>query len=554
MTVTPESIYQLLKSYEGKFTPPAPYFSITVGTLDVDTGAFAGLVTTSVTDPEPVEHGPHDTPHSPPPHFVGLEWVSVTIDSHWKRTTTKTPAPKVPVQPVLLVFSVSRPVAGGWGVSVNGETVQADPGSTSLSVGIWDSASASWTINAGAASHSDNLRLQRAPGVLGGALGGFTIPVLPVTIVYAPPADSLQKSVATYTDGQTVGQTLTFDSSSDTSRQVPTSAVDLTTFKSALDLAAGKLGALADPTGLALVESGLFSGISSQIGQVSSSETTGITEGTDEQMTVTTTTSTAFATSAANGGPGVGDTIYFLHNVLMAWAYYEGQLRLTPLGAHNAAFPVSALQQQAATIGLSPGDAESLMALDPFVAGGPSTDLPTDRFQQRDTWEYGFGGSVHLTDTVTRDTKTTVTTGSYATASSEWDAGPILTVLGFGEKDVTTTKVSNATGTDVSSTITLDAVLTAGPNDYFVVTLWYDALFGTFAFQSNPPAPAPRLKGNGAKPGQSVKLVIGGRVFTTVADKHGAYRFFARNIPAGHGMLTIGHGPAKPVKVAGKAS
>jgi hypothetical protein len=45
MTVTPQDIYQLIKSYEEQFTPPAPYVTINVGTLDVDSGAFNGLTT-----------------------------------------------------------------------------------------------------------------------------------------------------------------------------------------------------------------------------------------------------------------------------------------------------------------------------------------------------------------------------------------------------------------------------------------------------------------------------------------------------------------------------
>jgi hypothetical protein len=561
MSATADSIYQLIKTSEGKFPIPAPYFSISVGTLNVDTGTFTGLTTTSETDPEPIEHKAGDRPISPQPHFVGTTWVSITIDSRWRRTTTRSPAPKAPLQPVLLVFSVSRPVPGGWSASANGETFQADSGQTTLSASIWDAAITPWSINAGGRSHSETIRIQRPAGWLGGALGGFTIPILPVTIIYAPPADSLGKSTATYTTGQSVGQTVTLDTSSDSSQTVPTSTSDLATFKQFLDYGAGKLaavaaatdkvtGAFTEPTGAALAEAGLFSGLSSQLGQSSASETSGITDLFDLQMTVTTSTSTALSTTAAAGGQGAGDTFYFLHNVRMVWAYFEGQLRLTPLSYRNASFPATALQQHGSVIGVSVADAATLLALDPFVAGGPTATLPTDRFQLMETWEYGYGATMHKTAATTRDTKSLTTHTTYQTATSEWDAGPILKFFGFGEKDDTTTKLSNATGSDVSSTITMDAVLVSGPNDYFVVNIWYDALFGTFAFQSVPPASAARLRGQGAQPNQEVKLTAGGKVFTTVADAHGAYAFFARAIPGGNGVITIGTGPGHPVQVS----
>jgi hypothetical protein len=559
MSATANSIYQLVKSYEGKFTPPAPYFVLNVGTLNVDTGVFTGLSTQSETDPEPLEHRPGATPTNPPPHFVGETWVSVTIDSRWRQTTTITPAPHVPLQPVQLVFSISRPVSQGWSVSVSGETVQAGPGQTSVNVNIWDATIANWTMRVGTISHTDSLRIQRPAGVLGGALGGFTIPVLPVTIVYAPPADSLNQSTATYTQGQTVGQTSTLETTTDTSRTVPTTFADTGAFAQFLGYVAGKLNAAAAAAaatnpitaGLAAIleEVNIFSTAAAQVGQASATETTGITDLSSVQMTVTTTTSTALGTGANAGGPGVGDAFYFFHDLRVAWAYYGGRLMLCPLGYKNAFFPARALQGNLPTIGVSAGDAASLLALDPFVSGGPNAALPTDRFQPRGTWEYGFGLPAHLTETVTRDTNIQSSHATYTTDTNEWEAGPILKFFGLGEKNETKVRISNATGKDVSSTITIDASLASGPNDYFVVNLWYDSLFGTFAFQLDKPATTARLRGQGAQPNQEVKLQVGGKVFTTVADQHGNFAFFAPSIPSGRAMLRIGDAPGRAVEV-----
>ena len=532
MPATSDSIYQLLKSYEGQFQLPAPYVYLTVGTLNVDNGTFNGLTTKSSTDPEPVEHLAGQTPRNQPGHFEGAEWTTVSIDSHWRRTFTTEPAPQVALGPVQLVFNVSRPLAQGWSVTANGTTAQADGTQTSLSVDIWDAAAASWTIQANGISHSDSLRIQRPAGILGGALGAFTIPVLPVTIVYAPPVDSLKKSTATYVQGQTVGQTTDFATSNDQSQTVPLTVANAAAMTTMLGFASSSIASnlqadsklpvptlTTDQMAYLGLEGNLFSLASSQIGQVNASETSGITDQSDTQMTVITTTSATFGTGANAGGPGQGDVIYFYHNLRMAWSYYQGGLRLCPIGYANALHPVSAIQNDPASLGLSPQDAVSLLGLDPFVAGGPSATPPAPRFQELDTWEYSHGAFAQLTDLVTRDTKQTLTSINYNADTSSWDAGPILKELGFGGSNQTTVKITNATGSDVSTTISISGQLFSGPADSFVITVWYDTLFGTYAFQTIPPATSARLQGKGAKPGEALVLNTEKRKYHTVADK-----------------------------------
>ena len=233
----------------------------------------------------------------------------------------------------------------------------------------------------------------------------------------------------------------------------------------------------------------------------------------------------------------------------MAWAYYQGGLRLCPIGGTNAIHPVAAIQSDPASLGLSPQDAASLLSFDPFVAGGPSATPLAPRFQELDTWEYSHGAFFQLADTVTRDTKQTNTTINYTTETSSWDAGPILKELGLGGSSQTTVKISNAIGSDVSNTISISGQLWSGPTDSFVVTVWYDTLFGTYAFQSLPPATSARLQGKGAKPAEALVLSAGGRKYHTVADKNGNYAFYAPSIPKGQAELTIGSGPAQTIEV-----
>src|SRR5215469_14152844 len=108
MALTADDVYQLIKSHEGQFPVPAPFVTINVGTFDAAAGTFQGLTTEVFTDPEAVEHGPNDHPKNPQPRFVGETWVSITIDSHWKMTTTTEPAPHVPLAPVMLQFAITN--------------------------------------------------------------------------------------------------------------------------------------------------------------------------------------------------------------------------------------------------------------------------------------------------------------------------------------------------------------------------------------------------------------------------------------------------------------
>jgi hypothetical protein len=234
----------------------------------------------------------------------------------------------------------------------------------------------------------------------------------------------------------------------------------------------------------------------------------------------------------------------------MAWAYFQGRLRLCPIGLPRLAiYPVAALKSKAAEIGISAQAAQALLSLDPFASGGPKTDLPADRFVPRNTYEYAFGTKTELKESVTRETKRTTTHASFTTSTVDWQPGPVLSALGFGQRSQTTITASNATGSDVSTTVSLDGTLVSGPNDRFIVTVWYDTLFGTFAFQVNDPAPTPKLRGTGAAPLSVVKLVAGQRAFVTVADENGNYAFSAPTIPRGPASVSVGNGAATPTRV-----
>ncbi len=531
MTLTADQVYDLIKQEEAQFAVPAPYVTIDVGTLDVTTGRFTGLTTTSKRDPEQLPHGPNQHPANPAPKFVGARWVSITIDSSWHETVTSVPAPIVPLAPVLLRFSVSKAPAE-WSVRAAG--VQKVPaGQTSLLVNVWDAAKVSWTLTAGGVTVTDSLLIQRPAGPPAAALGAFTIPVLPVTIVYAPPADSLGLSTASYTTAETVGTSVDVGIGNETSSTVPVRATgfvgQLQGFIGALTAEAAVLNAPVDAA---------FTAVVGQLGQVTATHQDTISDGFETTFTVTQSTADTTGTIVVGGGPGEGDVLHFYKDLRMVWAYVDGDLRLCPLDQTDVFVTARGLHDDPAQSDITAAGAASLLGLDPFVSD-PAAAPPTDRFALVERIEYGHGLTIVKKLEFTRDTKQQVTHKEVSTDTTTWDAGPVLKALGVGGTTTSSYTLTNATGSDVSQTVTATANFACGPNDYFVVNIWYDALFGTFAFQQLLPAAEPRIAGTNASPGQEVVLEAGGLEYHSVAGPDGSYQFRAPGIPAGQITLTF---------------
>jgi len=442
-----------------------------------------------------------------------------------------------------------------WTVTAAGVTANAASGQTTLTVGVWDAAIVGWTIQAGGKSYQDSLRIQRPDGPADFGVGGFTIPILPVTIVYAPPIDSLNKSAASYLQGNTVGTTVTTSLQTDSSNTTPDGQAEysgLGDFVDGLNTVSQFLSLLPTAAGAGAgyaAGSKIFSAISSELGKFSANITTGFTDLSETQMTVSQTTTDSMTTLPGAGGPGVGDLFHCYKDVRVAWYLLNGQFKLLPLGFVDLFFPIGSLETNIASLGISAADAQLLSALDPFVAGGPQADLPADRYSWLETWEYAFGAVLSNQIPATRDTKDTTTTKSYTTTTTEWDPGPIFQLLGFGGKTSTTVTLSNATGNDVSSTVVANASLVAGPQDHFVVSIYYDSLFGTFAFQQNPLSPLPRLQGTNATAGEQVTLTSGGKTFRAVADQDAKFAFWMPTLPAGPAMLAMANQPPSQVMV-----
>ena len=558
-------VYNQIKSLESIFTPPVDYVTIDVGTFDAATGAFSGLITTTETDPEPLQHGPNQKPTNPKPHFVGATWVSITIDSHWRQTITSVPAPKVGLAPVLLKFSVANHGGASWTLHVAGKTVTVPTGQSSTTINIWDLTIVSWTVSFGSKSHTDQIRIQRSTDKLVGA-GAFTIPALPLSIVYAPPADAASQSKATYAVAQSVGTTSSFQFSSDSSTSHPALPPLLDNLKGMQDA----LKTLSDVLALApdadLKTVGKVLGtISSGIGTISGSDTTGTVSVDGTSITVTQTNSQTIMAETKNGGPGAGDTIHYLRDAKFAWLVADGRLKIALLGGIYSSFPASFLKAHASdsnATGLPPDVVQQLLAMDPFVSGGGMVTLASDRFEDIDAevqgpFEYGGGQTLSGAYSQTFTTTETHSHNAYTTHTQDFQPGWLAKLFGATASGLkTTVSMTQAAGTTHSETQSINWELHSGTNDRFVVEIWRDRIFGTYAFRQEPVVSSPRVQGlakdsNGKPlPNQRIKLTIQGKTYSTMSDQAGHFAFFARNLPAGSASLLVANQPAQTVSIA----
>lgn len=380
------------------------------------------------------------------------------------------------------------------------------------------------------------------PSVLG--MGAFTLPALPMTIVYAPPQGQSKQNKAAYSDTETLTRTIT--SSLSTSRSTKTaeaySASDLlgkaTAAIASVAAVVGTGGAAGGPTVVGALEQlgeAVFGPIKSENDSISGALTQAKDElsalGTIVQGLAPTTTSSdevsikteddhsvTLSVSAlsqyeakAGLGPGVGDRIVFLNDVRVVWMAIQGEVNLVILGYEKiVATAVDDLQQALQTIaagGQSPLglDAETikyLLGLDPLatppgphhIAIGPGVHfgppvigrprfVPADPPGRAGTGTGADGDVFEASyDTATDDVHTT--TSAHTTIT---DVKPGWIPVLFGADDnVETTTTTTFTTTQTTDNKSEDKITTTitlfsqGNNDPYDVRIFYDRTFGTY--------------------------------------------------------------------------
>jgi hypothetical protein len=552
---------------------PAPYGEVTVGTFDAATGIWDGLASAEV------EYSP--APGKP------------------ERTRIIYPVADVNAVLVGLVFRVTNR-EGEFSVRINnGAAHKAPAGAGSVTVRVGRATSVKWTVSCRGKTYSDTVKIARPPQI---GAGAFTIPALPITIIYDPPQDRRRLNLASYSQAASLGTTASASFSSDTSTTKGVSSE----FETTMDFR-GKLSGLADGIGkikspYAAAISGGLKLFASGMGSVSSTQTNGRIEVKDHQLVVKESRGEQTETSS-HLGPGMGDTYVLLRNARLIWLCNEGQISLALLGwdseqtvlaktlrddldgyaqaAGRRAAPAAVrstapsmsptprpgpklpgglgprpVPRYVSKSGLDEDTIRALVSLDPFIAGGPGVTPPSSRFVRTD--QYDINGA-HKTVTTTYEIASTgATTGTdYQTWVDDYNAG-WLSAIGIGPSETKKVKstfmqsASKAVAQGFQATAQVD--LYAEADEFYSVTVYYDTVFGSFAFRQAPTSGDSVVTGvaTGADgqpaSNQMVTLTADGKRFTAFTDATGRYVFHASEIPNGAGTLSIG-ALRRPIRV-----
>lgn len=422
-----------------------------------------------------------------------------------------------------------------------------------------------------------------SPGVGGAlALGGFTIPALPLSVVYAPPADAEGSSCVRYGSQDLLGAELSLEVTAacpGASPPAPASAqrlcdaralrAELIALQQRLALqerpAMGPdgqdgVGEAARSGGAGAAAGALAAGLEAlerepPVGVVRRDGTgVAIRVGGQEDVCV----------GSADGGSGAGDVIHFLQDAKFAWLAVDGRLLMTLLGGAPAALSVARLKRRADRPKpgrLSAAMILNLLALDPFVAGGVAAALPAGRFRPVGaragfTVEYGRG-EARAAECALGDEDAGLRPAAVCEAPlQDCGASGLEAVVGGGagglKAALSLRRLSHAGQPEAQA---VEWELHSDRNRRFAVELWLDRVFGTVAFRQAQVCDRPRFEGVARRPegdpwpGQWVALSAEGRSYCTVAGRGGRFAFFSASLPAGKASLEVGDEPGRTVFV-----
>jgi hypothetical protein len=591
MSLSFSDAYAQIKTLEntGQITLPKPRETVLVGTIDPKAGTFKWAVPT-------VDQTTVIPPHPPVrtntiiSHTVGvvatkavdlqLEFAVIPV----KPVNEPVAARRTSRKPVAAARVVPAGIAGGvlgesnGGVKIYGfPTVVSAADHITLDAGLVCSTTFddptttpavsrfSLTIDIPGHDPIDVELFILRPPVVG--MGAFTVPALPMTIVYAPQQGKLAKNSASYSDTESFTRTLTVSASSSTN----TKTMQAYKPEDLIGKVAGAIGAVIAVVGtggaagaggasvagaFAELGSALFgkakddvgstadaakqvqselSLVSTILGGFDGSPTTSdggsITTQQDQSLSVSLQTMTSYG-SAAGLGPGVGDRIVYLKDVKLVWMAVNGEVGIVVLGyggigASSAKDLVDEHASLAAgnppRLGLDAKTIEALLALDPLVPPTkpaltvrplpspivPPRYVPADPAERQGSGSSGSGDVWQVTVDTTNDAKQTTTTAQTTITD---DKPGWLDVL-FGDDNtetITTTTLTTTHSEDDKTESKLTATITmvtADANDAYDVKCFYDRTFGGYVVLD---AKSPLLQGGliVAKP-VAARMVVG---------------------------------------------
>jgi len=330
--------------------------------------------------------------------------------------------------------------------------------------------------------------------------GAITLPAIPVALVYAPVVDPQKKNSASTSSTITAGNTTTisFTTSSSTSRPVPSSFQNVMDMQKDLSTVGGALSQIPNPytmaigAGLSLIASGL--------GSSTAIETDMTSVNHQSSLTVISSSTETITANSSDGGPEVGDIIEYLYNVKVIWYSKNGKMTLGILGYEGSIQTTMGslskcllkLENQPngtkdTSLHLDIAAIQALQKLDPFTAGNQVSSLQPPRFTDISHGIKGIAGgglSESYTYTVSAATSQTSTT---TITTVENDSPGFLSFLDIGvtEEETLQTQISqtNILQTLSTQSVTQSFSLYGVAGTPYNSWIYYDNVFGVFAFR-----------------------------------------------------------------------
>lgn len=474
-----------------------------------------------------------------------------------------------------LVFKVvNLPANRTFAVTIEGRTATSKRKATSVDIVVPPRVMVTFRVGSGSTSFTEELWFDRPP-----ILGCFTLEALPITFVYEPPGSGSSQTYTTIEQVGTVVKTLSSRESS-TTRPVRTPFSTVNDFINVLR-GVGGLVSKADPeVGGAVKTAGDI--LEAAWGKSETNETISHTVTEEKTLSIQVTRKSAIVTSA-HLGPGRGDIIHYLVKPVFAWLatqnYRSKELFLTvSLLGYKATAALSAEDLRIGTLSEPSRQAQNLLLVadpltpeyrqsrSPFgfrkvlkwprstasVQDAPAHGNPApDRLVPAFPFEYHFAGGRReevfkhtieesdLTAETTIHTRTTTEVGGFLSYVA-------TNVPQTGETSLSTTQGASEQ-TTVSSTVEVKVVFESQVGEGHIVQVYYDKIYGTFAFQEVDPS-ATSVSGvvsdqaNRPVPNQEVSIELAdGRVLVTHTDSQGRYRFRSRLLKPGRLVVAVGN-------------
>jgi hypothetical protein len=405
------------------------------------------------------------------------------------------------------------------------------------------------------------------------AVGAITIPVLPVSIVYAPVIDPDKKNQASAAKSASAATatTISFTTQNSVAKPVPTAFQGLADAETAMSAAGSVLSKVPNPyvQAVGMVLSSIASALPAALGTSTATQNTGASVTSQRSQLITSTATLTQNAFASQGGPGAGDVISYYYNARVFW-YSDGErAQLSILGFDGFVQLTAAEMKQALTAlkaqpagSISPiahlnaDSISGLLSLDPFVAGGPSAKLDPPRFVDISRGIVEVGGGA-ITESFSYQLQTTdMNTATNTTTTVENDKAGFLASLGIGETETQTlqAQISQTNSSSVSSGETYTQTFTLNTDGIhtYACEVYFDVVFGTFAFRDMTGVDQQeRLSGTVSDvtgnlvPDAKVTAKSPSGAFVTHTDSAGKFSFRLPHLKSGHLILSSGRANAQ---------